>query len=70
MITLIIVLFIVASIVAYFCATKGNLIDYFSVTEEDVEGELSNLEVGFVITWITMFLFILFVLLVKLWQFF
>lgn len=70
MITLIIVLFIVASIVAYFCVTKGNLTDYFSVTEEDVEGELSNLEVGFVITGITMFLFILFVLLVKLWQFF
>lgn len=70
MITLIIVLFIVASIVAYFCVTKGNLIDYFSVTEEDVEGELSNLEVGFVITGVTMFLFILFVLLVKLWQFF
>lgn len=67
MITLIIVLFIVASIVAYFCVTKGNLTDYFSVTEEDVEGELSNLEVGFVITGITMFLFILFVLLVKLW---
>jgi len=67
MITLIIVLFIVASIVAYFYATKGNLTDYFSVTEEDVEGELSNLEVGFVITGITMFLFILFVLLVKLW---
>lgn len=70
MITLIIVLFIVASIVAYFCVTKGNLTDYFSVTEEDVEGELSNLEVGFVITGVTMFLFILFVLLVKLWQFF
>lgn len=70
MITLIIVLFIVASIVAYFCVTKGNLIDYFSVTEEDVEGELSNLEVSFVITGVTMFLFILFVLLVKLWQFF
>ena len=67
MITLIIVLFIVASIVAYFCVTKGNLTDYFSVTEEDVEGELSNLEVGFVITGVTMFLFILFVLLVKLW---
>ena len=67
MITLIIVLFIVASIVAYFCVTKGNLIDYFSVMEEDVEGELSNLEVGFVITGVTMFLFILFVLLVKLW---
>lgn len=67
MITLIIVLFIAAAIVAYFCAKKGNLIDYFSVTEEDVERELSNLEVGFVITGITMFLFILFVLLVKLW---